>query len=147
MRLPTLAACLFMMTGCSTYRFTKLDPAFVATPRNASPMVCIEQPPPAFRAVGLIELDRPQDIDAETLRIDAEEAGQKVGCEIVVSTTLTSASLLKAGVVLVHEGHDTSDKASSQSGRVPSEGKTQRDMVPMKTFRFHCGLLAGPHDA
>ena len=141
MRVPTYITVL-LATSCSSYRFVKTDPAFTALEKKEPPLVCLHETPPSFRSVGVIELDGPQDVSPEELRTGAADAGKKLGCDVVVSTELTAAGrLLSRAIVLVHgEGHDAQPRPDPQSKGAVG-GDRSRDVVPRKTFRFHCGLL------
>lgn len=143
MRVPTFII-FIVATSCSSYRFVKTDPAFTALEKKDLPLVCLHETPPSFRSVGFIELDGPMDLSSEDLRAAAAGAGKKLGCDVVVSTELTAAGrLLSRGIVLVHgEGHEPPPQSDSGSRGAASGGAgSPREMVPRKTFRFHCGLV------
>ena len=131
-----------LAASCASYRFVKTDPDFTAIEKKELPLVCLNETPPAFRSVGLIELVGPQDVSSEDLRAEAAVAGKNLGCDVVVSTELTAAGrLLSRGIVLVHgEGSDPPPQSDPGSRGAASGGAT-RDAVPRKTFRFHCGLF------
>ena len=141
MRVPIFGM-VILATSCSSYRFVKTDLAFTALERKQLPLVCLHETPPSFRSVGLIELDGPQDVSPEELRAAAAGAGKELGCDLVVSTEITAAArLLSHGIVLAHgESHDPPPQSDS-GARGAGSGGTSREVVPRKTFRFHCGLL------
>lgn len=161
MRLLVLLPLSLLAGACASYRFAKTDSNFTAAERASAPLVCLHETPPPFRSVGVIEWDGPQDVDANDLRVEVAKAGQKLGCDVVVSVDLRVSRVLSPGVVLAqHEGHGGhgggdaprgggSDGATTRGGgtstdapRGSAAGGGSRDIVPTKTFRFHCGVLA-----
>ena len=160
MRLLAILSLSLLASACASYRFAKTDSNFTAVPKTAAPLVCLHETPPAFRSVGVIEWDGPQDVDPDELRAEVAKAGQKVGCDVVMSMELMASRVLAPGVVLAqHEGHGGhggdaprgggSDGATTRGGgnstdtpRGSATGGGSRDIVPTKTFRFHCGVLA-----
>lgn len=142
---------VLLASGCAGFRFSKTDASFAQAERAGRPQVFLQEPPPAFRSVGLIELDVAADIEADELRSDAAGAGQKLGCEVVVSTDLVTRRDLFEGVVLAQHcaGGDAPPRGASggdgaaASGRSSSGGAggVDREATRGKTVRFHCGVL------